>query len=65
MSLTRAMYSAALNGDKLSPKVSTSTNYKHWVSTQDLKRCFGERLETKKMAVKFCPKQNDNRRAIL
>ena len=39
MSLTRAMYSAALNGDKLSPKVSTSTNYKHWVSTQDLKRC--------------------------
>ena len=39
MSLTRAIYSAALNGDKLSPKVSTSTNYKHWVSTQDLKRC--------------------------
>ena len=39
MSVTRAMYSAAFNGDKLSPKVSTSTNYKHWVSTQDLKRC--------------------------
>ena len=39
MSLTRAIYTAAFNGDKLSPKVSTSTNYKHWVSTQDLKRC--------------------------
>ena len=39
MSLTRAVYTAAFNGDKLSPKVITSTNYKHWVSTQDLKRC--------------------------
>ena len=39
MSLTRAIYTASFNGDKLSPKVSTSTNYKHWVSTQDLKRC--------------------------
>lgn len=39
MSLEIAIITAALNGDTLSPQISTSTKYKHWVSVEDLKRC--------------------------
>ena len=39
MSLDIAIMTAAINGDTLSPKISTSTKYKHWVSVEDLKRC--------------------------
>lgn len=34
-----AIAEAAIKGEKLLPKISTSTNYKHWVSTEDTKRC--------------------------
>lgn len=39
MSLEIAIMTAAINGDTLSPQISTSTKYKHWVSVEDLKRC--------------------------
>ena len=38
MSLETAIMTAAINGNKLSPQISTSTKYKHWVSMEDLKR---------------------------
>lgn len=39
MSLEAAIAMAAVNGDTLSPKLSESSNYKHWVSVEDPKRC--------------------------
>lgn len=39
MSLETAIATAAPNGDILSPQISTSTKYKHWISVEDLKRC--------------------------
>ena len=39
MSLEIAIMTAAINGDVLSPQISASTKYKHWVSIEDLKRC--------------------------
>lgn len=39
MSLEVAIMIAAINGDTLSPQMAISSNYKHWVSVEDLKRC--------------------------
>ena len=39
MSLELAIIVAAINGEHLSPKITTSSNYKHWVSVEDWKRC--------------------------
>ena len=39
MSLLAATISAAINGEQLSPRITTSSNYKHWVSVEDWKRC--------------------------
>ncbi len=39
MSVETAVLIASINGDNLSPKISESSNYKHWVSIEDLKRC--------------------------
>lgn len=39
MSLELAIIAAAINGEHLSPKITTSSNYKHWVSVEDWKRC--------------------------
>ena len=39
MSLELAIVIAAINGDKLSPKITESTKYKHWLTVEDLKRC--------------------------
>lgn len=39
MSLELAIVVAAINGDRLSPQITTSSNYKHWVSVEDPKRC--------------------------
>lgn len=39
MSLEEAIVMATINGDTLSPKITASTNYKHWVSIEDWKRC--------------------------
>ena len=40
MSLESAIIIAAVNGDKLSPKLSKSSRYKHWLTVEDLKRCY-------------------------
>lgn len=39
MSLLSAILDAKKSGDVLSPQISTSSNYKHWVSVEDFKRC--------------------------
>ncbi len=39
MSLELAIIVAAIKGEHLSPKITTSSNYKHWVSVEDWKRC--------------------------
>ncbi len=39
LSLLTAIINAKINGKNLSPKISTSFNYKHWVSIKDWKRC--------------------------
>lgn len=39
MSLELAIIVAAINGEHLSPKITISSNYKHWVSVEDWKRC--------------------------
>lgn len=39
MSIENAILIAAINKEKLSPKISTSKKYKHWVSIIDLVRC--------------------------
>lgn len=39
MSLEIARALAALNGNNLSPKITKSAKYKHWVSVDDKKRC--------------------------
>ena len=39
MSLELAIVIAAINGDSLAPQITTSSNYKHWVSIEDWKRC--------------------------
>ena len=39
LSLFAAIISAAISGEQLSPHISTSQNYKHWVSIEDFKRC--------------------------
>lgn len=39
MSLELAIVVAAIKGDRLSPQITTSSNYKHWVSIEDWKRC--------------------------
>lgn len=36
MSLESAIVIAAINGDKLSPKITESTKYKHWLTVEDL-----------------------------
>lgn len=38
-SLELAIVVAAINGDSLAPQITTSSNYKHWVSVEDWKRC--------------------------
>ena len=40
MSLELAIVVAAINGDSLSPQITTSSKYKYWVSVEDVKRCF-------------------------
>lgn len=40
MSLESSIVSAAVNGDKLSPELLYSSNYKHWITIIDWKRCF-------------------------
>ncbi|MBQ8868150.1 MAG: phage head morphogenesis protein [Oscillospiraceae bacterium] len=40
MSLLSAIANAATSGNQLSPQITTSLNYKHWVSVEDWKRCF-------------------------
>ena len=39
LSLLTAIVSAAISGEQLSPSISTSQNYKNWVSVEDFKRC--------------------------
>jgi len=39
MSLLSAILDATERGETLSPKIATSQNFKHWISTEDLKRC--------------------------
>ncbi len=39
MSLETEVFAASFHRDKLSPKITKSLNYKHWVSIEDLKRC--------------------------
>ncbi len=39
MSLELAIVIAAINGERLSPKITTSSNYKHWISIKDASRC--------------------------
>ena len=39
MNLELAIVVAAINGEHLSPKITTSSNYKHWVSIKDDSRC--------------------------
>ncbi len=39
MSLALAIVAAAIKGDRLSPQITTSSNYKHWISVEDWKRC--------------------------
>ncbi len=39
MSLDLAKIVAAANGKKLSPHIMESSNYKHWVSIEDFRRC--------------------------
>lgn len=39
LSLESAIVVAAINGDGLSPQITTSSNYKHWVSVEDWRRC--------------------------
>ncbi len=39
MSLIQAILVAAIRGYALFPQTSESSNYKHWVSIEDLKRC--------------------------
>ncbi len=39
MSLELAIVVAAINGEYLSPQITTSSNYKHWVSIKDDSRC--------------------------
>lgn len=40
MSVHAATASAAIQGEHLSPQITTSSKYKHWVSIEDYKRCF-------------------------
>lgn len=40
MSLEAAIFIAAINGDSLSPSLSKSSNYKHWLTIEDWKRCY-------------------------
>lgn len=40
MSLFDIIQSISIWGDTLEPKIETSHNYKHWVSIEDLKRCY-------------------------
>ncbi len=39
MSLESAIVVANIHGDTLSPQITTSSNYKHWVSIKDDSRC--------------------------
>ena len=39
MGILDAIFSAAFEGDGFNPVMGTSTNYKHWVSVEDWKRC--------------------------
>ena len=39
MSLLSAILDSTGRGEKLSPQITTSKNYKHWISAEDLKRC--------------------------
>ncbi len=40
MNLESAIIKAAINGDKLSPEISKSTQYKHWLTIEDWRRCY-------------------------
>lgn len=39
MSLLSAILDATQRGENLSPQITTSKNYKHWISVEDFKRC--------------------------
>ena len=39
MSIEAAIIISAMRGDRLAPKISNSTNYKHWISIKDERRC--------------------------
>lgn len=39
MSIEAAIIISAMRGDSLSPEISVSTNYKHWISVKDERRC--------------------------
>lgn len=39
MSLEVAIASATINGDNLSPQISISKKFKHWISVKDYRRC--------------------------
>lgn len=39
MSVFNAVFSAAMNGEKLSPQIKTSRHYRQWESVKDLRRC--------------------------
>ena len=39
MSLESAIIAAAVTGEILSPQITKSSKYKHWISIEDLKRC--------------------------
>ena len=39
MSIETAIIISAMRGDRLAPKISNSTNYKHWISVKDERRC--------------------------
>ena len=40
LSLEAAIFKAAINGNTLSPNLSKSSNYKHWLTIEDWRRCY-------------------------
>lgn len=40
LNLFTAIVTASIDGEQLSPQITTSLNYKHWISVEDWKRCF-------------------------
>ena len=39
MDLDSVVFIEAIKGDRLSPQLSNSTRYKHWLTVEDYRRC--------------------------